>query len=380
MYVGQDPDTCLLAPTVLEELAFHSIIRGRAWNEALKLGISLAEEAGISKLLFRRITTLSQGEKQLVTALSVAASNALLAVFDEPFSMLDTIAFDVLCRALSRLSQRGCSLVITGIPSGWGEHKHETLNIQIVDDLRSIISAQNIAPASTLIQEGDGVNLESFNQLFTPLNHLATLNLEEVGYWYEDEWSLSPQSHSFYGGDIVLFFGPNGCGKSTLLRLIAGIQKPRKGSIHLDGIDVKSKGMRPLKIAYVPQNPEHAVLAYTVRDELLLNCRGSKQPQERNEQILSLWQRIWSPESPLERNPRSLSFGQKKMLSIVASGFLADLIIIDEPFLGLDFRRTAWLTLLLECLRRNGRIVILSGHSAQLPNLNAKPICLELNR
>ena len=379
LFIGQDPDTCIIAPTVIEELVFISVVRGKSWKSSIDQCINLAESTGLSDLLFRKISTLSQGQKQLVSALGAALSNAEIAFFDEPFSMLDSSACNALSKALSKLALSGCSIVLTGVHGDTKITKNNFIEISVHDDIRSNIYENSLPSKVSLDYAIEKTNVKLLDNLVVSLSEKIDLELIGLEFWYGNEWSIGPKSQVFQNGNIYLLYGANGCGKSTLLRLISGIQKLKRGKILLNGIDVFSRNMRPNKISYVPQNPEHGIISQTILEELLLNYRLLNQSHQGTEQLIALWNEIWDSEIPLDKNPRTLSYGQKKILSILSTGFLSDLVVIDEPFVGLDIKRIAWVTALLDYLREKGKIIIISGHSPSYLNLCLTPINLDKN-
>lgn len=376
IYVSQDPEASLFTATVLDELILYLTARGQEYNKALKQIRLLAEKTGLSQILFRRIISLSEGEKQLVGALTASIANAQLVFLDEPFSMLDRESADILRRALSHLIERGCSLAITQIPAENLNGQQKNIILRSADYIDLPSNYGDYFSATCLPLLNNILASRCLDQLAESIDYVPVLELDEIEYWYDHEWSIIPQSHTIYGGNIVLFYGPNGSGKSTLLRLIGGIHKPRKGAITLNNCEVTAKNMRPNRISYVPQNPEHSILAESIEDEFALNYKMIDQPEKRIAVLRSLWLNIWGPEVSLNMNPRFLSYGQKKLLSILSAGLAADAIIIDEPFLGLDSVRIAWVIAILETLRRNGRIVVVSGYDAEMPGLNTLPFKL----
>ena len=215
-------------------------------------------------------------------------------------------------------------------------------------------------------------------------------------------------------GEIVVLRGPNGSGKTTLLRLIAGARRPTAGSI-----DVRA-GRR---LSYVPQNPEHLFVAYTVRDELAQalesglsagrglsvgrgrtgrdasengngptheNGRGENGPMSedgthrsdnhRSDSHRSDSHRSDSHRSDngagvevlarrfglahlLDANPFELSAGQKRRVNIaVVAASAPSLVLLDEPTFGLDGHGTAVLAYTLGVLRRDGAGMLVVTH------------------
>jgi len=186
---------------------------------------------------------------------------------------------------------------------------------------------------------------------------LATLN--DVGF----RWSRSPSVPPLLEGvdlelrreEVTVLRGSNGSGKTTLLRLIAGARKPTSG--HLQ----RGEGCR---LAYLPQNPEHLFVSYTVREELREAARsgGGAARGAGCAERLGLGRL-------LEANPFELSSGQKRRLNVaivLATG--ASLVLLDEPTFGLDEAGVGELIRLIGELREAGAGVLTATHDAAFAN------------
>jgi energy-coupling factor transporter ATP-binding protein EcfA2/energy-coupling factor transporter transmembrane protein EcfT len=152
-------------------------------------------------------------------------------------------------------------------------------------------------------------------------------------------------------GTTTVVLGPSGSGKSTLLRVALGLDEAAGGRVTRPA---------PARIAYVPQEPEHAFVASSVREEM----------------TVSPWADGRTVDALLERadltalagaHPMTLSGGEKRRLSIVSA--LAQhpaLLVLDEPTVGLDeHRRTAVLDL-LRTARAQGCAVLIATHDERL--------------
>lgn len=171
-------------------------------------------------------------------------------------------------------------------------------------------------------------------------------------------------------GQAVLLEGPSGCGKSTVLRLATGlipaVQGGRiGGEVRVDGTPVEKvpPAELPRRIGYVPQDPETAFVARTVRRELsaLLANAGVAGPERslRIEQTLH----AFGAGHLAEREIATLSGGEAARVALAAA-LVAEpgLLVFDEPHAQLDARARRELAGTLRALRAGGRSILLAAH------------------
>jgi branched-chain amino acid transport system ATP-binding protein len=164
-------------------------------------------------------------------------------------------------------------------------------------------------------------------------------------------------------GKITIVIGPNGSGKSTLLKSIAGILKPRKGTVTLDqreitGIELDEIIQRG--ISYIPQ--DRAVFPQmTVTENLELGCWLFKSDRARvRERIAWALERFPALGGKRRLLAGTLSGGLQRILDI-AKSLLADpsLLLVDEPTVGLSPLIAQTIYLELQALKEEGRTILL---------------------
>jgi ABC-type nitrate/sulfonate/bicarbonate transport system ATPase subunit len=134
-------------------------------------------------------------------------------------------------------------------------------------------------------------------------------------------------------GEMVCFLGPSGCGKSTLLRIIAGFEPPSGGRLRVNGKPVKGPSADHIFVF------QHSGLFpwMTVAENVGLGLRHLKNPDERNRQILEFVEMV-ELEGFEQHYPRQLSGGMQRRAELArALAVNPDIMIMDEPFSGLDF-------------------------------------------
>lgn len=170
-------------------------------------------------------------------------------------------------------------------------------------------------------------------------------------------------------GDFVAVVGANGAGKTTLVQAIAGVVRPPRGRIRVNGLDPHHARPHQLaaQVGFVFQNPEHQFIAHTVFDELAHGLRRRRLPEaEVRERVHAMLQRFGLADRA-HTHPFLLSGGQKRRLSVGTALIAgAPLLLLDEPTFGQDRARADELLHLLQELHRDGTTVMIVTHDPQL--------------
>jgi heme exporter protein A len=161
------------------------------------------------------------------------------------------------------------------------------------------------------------------------------------------------------GGSTLAVIGPNGAGKSTLLRLLSGLSRPSAGVLRV-GRGGGDRGSRRGEVGLIAHS-SFLYPALTARENLILAARlyGVANPAERADTLLEELELT----QVAERKAGGFSRGMSQRLSI-ARGLVHDpeIVLLDEPFSGLDPRATARLAERLGALRTARRTVVLVTH------------------
>jgi heme exporter protein A len=187
----------------------------------------------------------------------------------------------------------------------------------------------------------------------------AAISARGLAKRYGHAAALADLDLELEAGRSLAVLGPNGAGKSTLLRLVAGLTRPSAGSLRIDGEAAHRRGARA-RIGFIG----HATLLYpalTARENLLFAARlhGVADPAGRVDELLA--EQGLTPLA--DRTVSDFSRGMAQRVAI-ARGLVHDpaIVLLDEPFTGLDRAATARLTQRLETLRQARRTLVLVTH------------------
>lgn len=165
---------------------------------------------------------------------------------------------------------------------------------------------------------------------------MAAISLQGVCKHWGQAQAVSNIDFKVQSGQFTVLLGPSGCGKSTTLRLIAGLDKPSSGSIHIGGRDVTQLPPAQRKISMVFQS--YALFPHlSVRDNILFGVRVRKEPRAAYETRLKRVADILGLAHLLERRPAQLSGGQQQRVAL-GRAIIADapVCLMDEPLSNLD--------------------------------------------
>lgn len=177
-----------------------------------------------------------------------------------------------------------------------------------------------------------------------------------------------------------LIFGRSGSGKTTLLQLIAGLNQPTSGSIYIqrygdDGNPNQAPELlSPERVGLVFQFPERYFVADNVLDEVTFGWPRQRASLQLKELLASRLQRAISSVGlngiSLDKDPHSLSGGYKRRLSLAIQLVQTpDILVLDEPLAGLDWKARADVVKLLKHLKKEITILVVSHDLVELAPL-----------
>lgn len=408
--VLQDPDGQFIGLTVGEDIAFALENSCMPQNEMHEITRHAAELVDIQDHLDYAPHELSGGQKQRVSLAGVMVDQVKILLFDEPLANLDpatgkqtielineiqentdtTVVIiehrleDVLWRDVDRIVLMGEGQILADL------HPDELLSTSLLEEngIREplYLTAMRYAgveitpekkPAhveSVVMDEMDRKKMKDWfrerEAVEAEKEDQPLLEVKNLNFGYEkSQQTLRNVTLTIHKGEMVSIVGKNGAGKSTFSKLVCGFETPDSGEILFNGKDLLQENIRhrAKHIGYVMQNPNQMISKTMIFDEValgLLNTGKSEEEiREKVEETLKICGLY-----PFRNWPVSaLSFGQKKRVTI-ASVLVQDpeLIILDEPTAGQDFRHYTDIMEFLRGLNEKGVTVVMITHDMHL--------------
>ena len=401
--VLQDPDGQFIGLTVAEDLAF-ALENDCANRSEMKDKVALwAERLDLTSLLNHRPQDLSGGQKQRVSLAGVLIDESPILLFDEPLANLDpksgqetidlidkihkeegatTIIIehrleDVLYRPVDRiLLVNDGTLLFNGSPdellsstllleNGIREPLYVTVLRQLGFDIRD---AQNLSQLDALDLSGlvlpDRVLKDKRDS-----SSDSILKVEGLSVSYGDNPAIiEDMSFSLKKGERLAIVGKNGAGKSTLAKALCGFV-PSQGKLTYEGQDISQDSIaeRSERIGFVLQNPNQMISQTMIFDEVALGLRlrgiEETEVEERVHEVLKTCGLYSFRKWPIS----ALSFGQKKRVTIASILVLKpEIIILDEPTAGQDYKTYTDIMNFLDSLQKQGHTIVMITHDMQL--------------
>ena len=189
------------------------------------------------------------------------------------------------------------------------------------------------------------------------------VEIKNLSKSYGDKKVVDNLSLTINDGEIYGFIGHNGAGKTTTIKCVIGILAFEEGSILIDGLSIKDKPLEcKKKIAYIPDN--HDLYNYMSGIEYL-NFIGDvfKVSQLEREKAIDKYASVFEIKDSLANPISSYSHGMRQKLAIIAAWLhKPDLIIMDEPFVGLDPKASHDLKMMMREFCDNGGSIFFSTH------------------
>ena len=196
------------------------------------------------------------------------------------------------------------------------------------------------------------------------------ISIENITYQYplSSVPVLKNFSANFEHQEIVAVSGKNGCGKTTLTKLLAGILRPDKGSISLDGLDTKDLSLFEIgqKVGYVFQNPARQLFCETVYQEIAYGLHNIGEKEDLIKEKVNHYLDYFGLAAYRDEYSGNLSQGEKQRLALAAVLALGtEYLVLDEPTGGLDMQRRRELGDILCQLRKEIDCgIVLVSHEA----------------
>lgn len=189
------------------------------------------------------------------------------------------------------------------------------------------------------------------------------IEIKKVTKKYGNKKAIDDISFTVNDGDIFAFIGHNGAGKTTLIKAMVGIHDFEEGDILIDGMSIKDKPVECKRlIAYVPDNPETYEHMKAI-DYINFICDMYNIDTETRVNNIKKYAKLFDMEDKLNDTIDSYSHGMKqKIVLISALAHDPKILIMDEPFVGLDPKAVFDIKNVLKEMVKDGKIVFYSTH------------------
>ena len=408
--VLQDPDGQFIGLTVGEDIAFALENSCTPQDEMHAITRHAAELVGIENHLGYAPHELSGGQKQRVSLAGVMVDQVKILLFDEPLANLDPATVKQAIELIDEIQKKTDTTVLII------EHRLEDVLWRNVDRIVLVnggtiladLRPDELLSGSLLAENGireplyvtalryagvditpdkhpahvdslvlDDTDTQKLRDWFTARPRPAAqpereplLEVKGLSFGYQKgQQTLRDVSFSIGKGEMVSIVGRNGAGKSTLSKLICGFETPDAGEIFLNGKPLAEENIRrrAQHIGYVMQNPNQMISKTMIYEEVALGLQRSGLTEEQIREKVEATLRVCGL-YPFRNWPISaLSFGQKKRVTIASVLVLdPELILLDEPTAGQDFRHYTDIMEFLRGLNARGVTVVMITHDMHL--------------
>lgn len=407
--VLQDSDGQFVGLTVGEDIAFameNDCIDTQTMHKRV---LDIARSIHIDDLLEQAPGELSGGQKQRVSLAGVMVDDVDILLFDEPLANLDPATGENTIELIDEISRNGEKTVLII------EHRLEDVLHRHVDRIilfrdGSIIkdcSPDELLAGDLLLKTGireplyltackyagieireedhpgyieeltlsdeDKAKLVSWVSTNSEEYSIAddpVLEAEHLCFSYDGiKNAVDDVSFKVNRGEMLAIVGKNGAGKSTISRLLTGFLREDSGDILLHGRNIRDDTIfeRGQKIGLVLQNPNQMICNTMIFDEVAYGLRNMHTPEDdvksRVEEVLRVCGLYPFRSWPIS----ALSYGQRKRVTIASIIVMRpDIIVLDEPTAGQDYRHYTDIMDFLKTLNRHGLTIIMITHDMHL--------------
>ena len=403
--VSQSPENQLFGYGVEDAIAFGMENMGLPPEEISDRMEYVFDLLNLQYLRKRSVAALSGGQRQAVCIASVLAMQPDILIMDEPVSSLDPNGKKMVQGVLNQLRADGTTVLIVdnnlewsagivdrvvglfdgkvlfdGVKEAFFEDfaLQEKLGVTIPQEAEIYRAMAGLDHDISMFYSMDGA-IHELDQIFPQEDFTAPVPAEAAG---EDAFLTTHQLNkvfadgfqalkdintSFPKGKVVAILGQNGSGKTTLVKHLNGLYKPTSGDVRYLGQSTLKKTVAQMarNIILVFQHPEHMLFEQTVTQEITFCARMQQLPftDEQVAEVLS----TYGLSADAETFPINLSMGKKHLLTILSVLFSsADVVILDEPTLGMDLHIKTQLEEIISYLKGQGKTVLIISHEIPL--------------
>ncbi|MBQ8144953.1 MAG: ATP-binding cassette domain-containing protein [Butyricicoccus sp.] len=394
-FVQQSPENQIVTDKVWHELAFGLESLGYDTPTIRRRVAEMASFFGIQTWFHKSVTELSGGQKQLLNLASVMAMQPSVLILDEPTSQLDPIAASDFLATVGKINRElGTTIILT-------EHRLEeafplATTVVVMDKGRLLCKGTPGEVGEALKMSGHAMFLamptamrvweavecadrcpitvrdgrewitryaetHEIKTLPPAITHTypegTVLSAEELWFKYEKDLPdvVKGLNLNVRKGEFVALLGGNGTGKTTSLKMLAGILKPYRGEVQVNG-----------SVGVLPQNPQALFVKKTVREDLFEILKGRKLSKEEQEVSVARVVQLCRLSDLLDRHPYDLSGGEQQRAALAKVLLLdPEILLMDEPTKGLDAEFKLIFAEIVQVLLRRGVTILMVSHDIE---------------
>lgn len=419
--VFQDIESQIVSYFVEDEILFGLENFGVPANQIEERITEALEALGISELRHREISTLSGGQKQKVVFASIIALKPDYLILDEPTGELDPASSLQIFKLLKKLNEeRGITVIVAeqkimllcefvkklivlekGTVVHYGEirstltHQREMeeagINCPRVLTLTGKMMEEGLTPSGMKTEEriclntqeaadfikrmmgndchvkADDDSLKPSQEPVTEPSEQPVLEFKNVCFSYNETANVHDLNVKIQKGDFTAITGSNGAGKSTFSKLCNGLLQPSTGDVFVLGQNTKRNKVSSLAkhIGFLFQNPDRQICCSTVEEEIAFSLKNNGLSKEEIQRKVEATIKEFGFDAKTE--PFNMSRGQRQRLCLACLIALnPEILILDEPTTGLDYRECMEMMNRIRELNENGTTVIMVCHDMEV--------------
>lgn len=419
--VFQDIESQIVSYFVEDEILFGLENFGVPANQIEERITEALEALGISELRHREISTLSGGQKQKVVFASIIALKPDYLILDEPTGELDPASSLQIFKLLKKLNEeRGITVIVAeqkimllcefvkklivlekGTVVHYGEirstltHQREMeeagINCPRVLTLTGKMMEEGLTPSGMKTEEriclntqeaadfikrmmgndchvkADDDSLKPSQEPVAEPSEQSVLEFKNVCFSYNETANVHDLNVKIQKGDFTAITGSNGAGKSTFSKLCNGLLQPSAGDVFVLGQNTKRNKVSSLAkhIGFLFQNPDRQICCSTVEEEIAFSLKNNGLSKEEIQRKVEATIKEFGFDAKTE--PFNMSRGQRQRLCLACLIALnPEILILDEPTTGLDYRECMEMMNRIRELNENGTTVIMVCHDMEV--------------
>ncbi|MFT5789288.1 MAG: energy-coupling factor transporter ATP-binding protein EcfA2, partial [Shewanella sp.] len=352
--VMQDPNVQVLRQSVGAEIAFALENLGTPSAQMLEKVQQALRRVGLYISLDTPVDVLSLGQKYRLMLAAQLVFDPNLLLLDEPWTQLDNHGVQELYFVLKSLLSEGVAIVMV-------EHNPQAFGT-LVSHLWQLDKGELVAglylPSVPRGHKLNATAAEATKREFVAEERVH-ISAHRFQFTSREILFRCANTLTIAAGEMVALVGDNGSGKSSLLKALAGIQADI-GQLPLSVLGKRPKlGIYGPNVCLLLQRPNRQLFEQTVLTEMQFSLRRFQLPLARAERMLTQLSLMRLAAA----SPHKLSYGQQHIIALASLACLKPkVLLLDDPFAGLDSLHCAKVWQLLLQLRQQGCAILLTSH------------------